>query len=254
MTGFRKLLVLTAAAIGMLCAAGASAADPAPKSAFTPAQREELKKLFHDYIMQNPEIIREAVTALQAKDEADRTSAQKNVIAANRKALMQPAENTVIGNPKGDVTLVEFFDYNCGYCKAMFPAMMETIKNDGKVRLVMKEFPILSPSSVTASKAALAAVKQDKYTQFHMALLGHKGSLSDDTIMTIARDVGLDVAKLQADMKAPEIEKTIAANTALAGELKIDGTPALIVGDQVVDGAQSQDKLKELIAAARKKS
>src|SRR5207244_1545425 len=113
------------------------------------------------------------------------------------------------GNPKGDITLVEFFDYNCGYCKSMFPSVMETLKEDGKIRFVLKEFPILGPSSMTASKAALASVKQGKYADFHVALMSHKGSLSDDTIMKIAKDTGLDVPRLQTDMKSDEVTKVV---------------------------------------------
>ncbi|TAK98568.1 MAG: DsbA family protein [Rhodospirillaceae bacterium] len=260
---FRCPTILRGILYGLGCAAAvgtlsmpARAANPAPdqKSTFTVAQRAELKRLIHDYIVENPEVINEAVVALQAKDDAARDEKQKSTIAARRQELMDPAEGTVIGNPKGDVTIVEFFDYNCGYCKSMFPAMMETLKEDGKVRLVLKEFPILAPSSVTASKAALAAVKQNKYADLHVAMLGHKGSLSDETIMDLAKNAGLDIPRLQADMKAPEIDKIIARNNELASALQVNGTPAVIVGKTFVAGAIGKDKLKELIAAARAKS
>jgi len=239
-------------------AISAHAADPAPattpKSAFTPAQREELKHIMHDYIVANPEVINEAVVALQAKEDAARQEKQKATIATRKQELFNPAEGTVMGNPQGDVTIVEFFDYNCGYCKSMFPAMIETLKEDGKVRLVMKEFPILAPSSITASKAALAAVKQNKYADLNIAMLSHKGALSDQTVMELAKGAGLDVSRLQADMKAPDLDKVIARNTDLASALDVTGTPTLIIGKTITAGSLSKDKLKELIAAARAKS
>jgi protein-disulfide isomerase len=151
------------------------------------------------------------------------------------------------------VTFVEFFDYNCGYCKSMFPSMMDTIKQDGKIRVIMKEFPILGPPSLTASRVALAARKQGKYSETHLALLGHKGALSDESVMQIAKDVGLDLKKLQDDMKSPEITVILGKNHDLADALGIDGTPALVIGDTLVDGAVGQGRLGELIAAARKK-
>ena len=161
----KSLAVLMACAV-VATAHASAAADPAPKSNFTPAQREELKHLFHDYLISNPEVISEAVVALQAKEEADKTASQKSVIAAKRKELIQPAENTVIGNPKGDVTLVEFFDYNCGYCKAMFPAMMETLKEDGKVRI--KTHGLKSETCLAETKdveAALGKVRKREKTR-----------------------------------------------------------------------------------------
>ena len=250
--------VLRAGALGLaLCATSAGfAADAAlqAKSSFTPTQRDELKKLIHAYIVENPDVITEAVSALQAKEDAARDDKQKTVLKSRKQDLMEPGEGTVLGNLKGDVTIVEFFDYNCGYCKNLFPAMMETVKEDGKVRLVMKEFPILGPSSVTAAKAALASVKQGKYPAFHMALLGHKGALSDEVIMSVAKDTGLDVAQMQKDMKAADVDKTIEANHTLARDLQITGTPALVIGNSFVPGAVSKDSLKELIAKARAKS
>ena len=143
----------------------------------------------------------------------------------------------MIGNPKGDVAMVEFFDYNCGYCKGMFPAMMETVKADGNIRLLMKEFPILGPSSVTATKAALAARKQNKYTELHLALMDHKGSLTDDAVMQVAKDTGLDLARLQKDMADPAVTAIITKNRDLAQDLDIQGTPALVIGDTLVPGA-----------------
>ncbi|MGE4063963.1 MAG: DsbA family protein [Rhodospirillaceae bacterium] len=223
------------------------------QSALSEAQKKQVKELVREYILENPEIISEAVTLLQEKEEKAKTAKIAAAIKNNRAALVNPPEGTVLGNPKGDVTLVEFFDYNCGYCKQVFPTVMETLKEDGKIKLVVKEFPILGNPSVVASRAALAARKQNKYSEFHLAMLSHRGSLTEDTIMKLAADVKLDVKKLQADMKAPEINEILTKNHQLAQELGIEGTPAIVIGDTLVPGALQKDHLKELIAAERKR-
>ncbi len=223
------------------------------QGAFSEAQKKEMKALVREYILENPEIISEAVALLQDKEEKAKAAGVVAAITKNKAALFNPPEGTVLGNPKGDVTLVEFFDYNCGYCKQVFPTLMETVKEDGKVKLVVKEFPILGNPSVVASRAALASRKQNKYTEFHTAMLSHRGSLTEETIMKIAADVKLDVKQLQADMKAPEINEVLSKNHQLAQALGIEGTPAIIVGETLVPGALQKDHLKELIAGARKK-
>jgi protein-disulfide isomerase len=230
-------------------AAGQNALET--KSTFTTAQREEMKRLIHDYILANPDVVKEAIIALQAKEDVARDQQQKSAIVSRQQELIDPAEGTVIGNPKGNVTITEFFDYNCGYCKAMFPSLMEFVKEDGKVRVVMKEFPILAPSSKTAAEAALASVKQGKYTQLHTALMSYKGKLTDKVIMETAKAVGLDMDKLQADMKSPQVAKTLERNLDLATVLQINGTPAIIIGKTFVPGAIDKAKFKELVAAAR---
>ena len=235
-------------------AALAQPAGPAhAQSALNEAQKKEVRALVRQYILENPEIISEAVTLLQEKEEKAKASRVVAAINSNKAALFNPPEGTVLGNPKGDVTLVEFFDYNCGYCKQVFPTLMETVKEDGKVKLVVKEFPILGNPSAVASRAALAARKQNKYSEFHTAMLSHRGSLNEETIMKIAADVKLDVKRLQADMKAPEVNEILQKNHELAQALGIEGTPAIVVGETVVPGALQKDHLKELIAEARKK-
>jgi protein-disulfide isomerase len=224
------------------------------KSAFTPAQREQLKTLVHDYLMENPEVIAEAIGKLQEKEEAKKDQERLATIAMNKQELINPKEQTVIGNLQGDITIVEFFDYNCGYCKTMFSDILQVMKADGKIRVVTKEFPILGPSSITATKAALAARNQRKYSEFHQALLTYKGGLNEAAIMTVAKGVGLNVEKLQEDMKDPEFDKIIDKNRDLAKQLGVTGTPALLIGDTFIGGAISKDRLVSLIAAARKKS
>ena len=224
----------------------------AEKSALTDPQKDEVKKMVREYILQNPEIISEALTALDTKSEKTKTDKRNAVIADHRQELFNPSEGTVLGNPKGDVTVVEFFDYNCGYCKAMFASVVELLKEDPKMRLVMKEYPILGPSSMTATRAALAARKQGKYSEVHLALMGHKGSLTDANVMEIAEKAGVDIKKLQNDMKDAAITDMIVKNHNLADDLSIDGTPSLIIGDAFIPGAVSKEKLVDYIAKARK--
>jgi protein-disulfide isomerase len=246
------LVQLSAAAVvaGLAVPLMSRAADD--KSSFTPAQKQEIQKLVRDYLVEHPEVLNEAINALQAKEDRAKEEKQSAAVKGHKKDLFDQTDGTVIGNPKGDVTLVEFFDYNCGYCKSMFPAMMEALKEDGKVRLVLKEFPILGPSSVTASRAALASRKQGKYNEFHLAMLGHKGSLTDDAVFVIAKDTGLDVDKLKKDMDDPAVAAIINKNRQLAQDLDIEGTPALIVGDTLVPGAVPKARLVDLLKQARK--
>lgn len=241
---------------GLLVSGMAAAAFAAPafaqSGALSEAQKKEVRGLVREYILQNPEIITEAVQVLQAREEKQKGEKVTAAIKSNKAALTNPPEGTVLGNPKGDVTLVEFFDYNCGYCKQLYPTLMDTVKEDGKIKLVVKEFPILGNPSVIAARAALAARNQKKYAELHMAMLSHRGSLSEEVIMKLAADVKLDVKKLQADMKAPEINEILTKNHALAQELGIEGTPAIVIGETLVPGALQKDHLKELIADARK--
>ncbi len=238
-----------------LCAAVSFIAAPAhaqDTNSFSTQQRDEVKSLVRDYILENPEIISEALTLLQAKEEHARSEKQAQTLTTHKRALFDPKEGTVIGNPKGDVTVVEFFDYSCGYCKSMFSAVREILEEDDGLRMVMKEFPILGPASFLAARAALASREQGKYSELHMALLSHKGSLSHDVVVSIAESVGLDIDKLLEGMKNPEINDILANNRALAQDLGIEGTPALIVGGTIVSGAISKDRLRDLIADTRK--
>ena len=235
-----------AAALGLLMPHQAFAAD-----AFSAAQKEEVKKLVREYLTEHPEAVMEAINALQAKEEQEKANKVTATIKQKKKDIFDVADGTVLGNPKGNVTMVEFFDYNCGYCKAMFPAMMETVKADGNIRLLMKEFPILGQPSVTASKAALASRKQNKYTEFHLALMAHKGSLTDDAVFAVAKAAGLDVSKLKTDMSDPAINAILTRNHALAQDLDIQGTPALIIGETLIPGAIDKKRIQDLIKEAR---
>jgi len=235
-------------------AAAAAFAPPVSAQGFTPAQRQELDQAIHDYLQNHPDAIMDALKAMQAKEETAKADSQKKALVARRSELVADPDSAVGGNPKGDVTLVEFFDYRCPYCKQIEPSLDALIKEDGRVRVVYKEFPILGPASVIASRAAIAARKQDKYDAFHSQMMAFKGTIDEAAVMKVAASAGLDTKRLKDDMNAPEVGAIIKRNYALAEALGIDGTPGLIVGDNLTLGAIDLDALRAMIAAARKKS
>ncbi|MDR3439359.1 DsbA family protein [Telmatospirillum sp.] len=215
-------------------------------------QQDAVKKMIHDYIMENPSIIADAIEALRQKEELAADVSAKKAIVERKADIFEDPESPVLGNAKGDVTVVEFFDYRCPYCKAMTDLVLETVKTDGKVRLVMKELPILGPDSVTAARAALAARNQKKYEEFHRALMKLKGPINDVSVMKTAAEVGLNVEKLKKDMEDDRIDTVLKNNIQLAHALNISGTPGFVIGDQVTPGAMNQQALKQMIDQARK--
>ena len=222
------------------------------KPAFTPEQEARIKDMVKEYILANPEIILEAVQTLRKKQEEAQKKAAEDALKTKRAELQGATDLPVAGNAKGDVTIVEFMDYRCGYCKSVKPVLDEVMRADGKIRLVLKEFPILGPASRTASMAAVAANKQGKYLAFHNALMAYPNNLTDEVIFALARQVGLDVAKLKDDMKSPEVLALIEKTNKLAQDLGINGTPGFIIGDQIIPGAVTAAEMKERVAAARK--
>jgi protein-disulfide isomerase len=229
-------------------AVGARAESPA----FGDEQRQAIEAIVRETLLKNPEIIYEAIEQLQQRERVAETQKARQVLAERRPQVFQDTDAPVGGNPRGDVTVVEFFDYQCGYCKSALSDVQRLLKDDGKVRFVFKEFPILGPASVVASRAALASRAQGRYVDFHNALMSHRGALDEEAVMRVARSVGLDGERLKKDMAAPEIEAAIQANKKLAEDMGIRGTPAFIVGDEIVPGAIRLDEMKKLVAAARK--
>ena len=234
------------AALAVFCAPAAQAQD------ITPDQKKAFEKVIRDYLIQNPTIIREALTALQAREEAEKQARQKQALQNRKAELVNDPAAPVAGNPKGDVTVVEFFDYNCGYCKRVWPMIGALLQADKEVRVVFKEFAILGPGSLAAAKAALAADRQGKYLEFHTELMRARG-INDRAIDAIAKKLGLDVKKLRADMERPEIEAALQKNYRLAEDLGINGTPAFVIGDTMVPGAIGPEQLAAMIAAERAK-
>lgn len=240
----------------VLCLMVLSARPAAAQQAatFTPAQKAAIEEMIRDYLVKNPEVLVEAMHALDAKQQAGAADAARAAIAANRKEIFEDGVSFVAGNPKGDVTIVEFFDYRCPYCKQMQPHIQALLKEDGKLRLVLKELPVLGPESVTASRAAVAAMEQGKgakYLAFHDAMMGFRGQLNEAEIFRMAGAAGLDVPKLKTDMQAPKVEAVLRANLTLADKLGIQGTPGFVIGEELVPGAVSLDSLRQLVQAAR---
>jgi protein-disulfide isomerase len=250
-----RIPVLAAAAVtavALSLAALAPALAEGEKAPLSPDQEKRVQELVKEYILANPEIILEAVQTLRKKQEEAQKKAAEEALKSKRADLQGATDLPVAGNPKGDVTIVEFMDYRCGYCKGVQPTLDQVIRQDGKIRYVLKEFPILGPASRTASMAAIAAHKQGKYLAFHAALMAYPNNLTDEVIFALARQVGLDIAKLKDDMKAPEVEALIEKTHKLAQDLGINGTPGFIIGDQIIPGAVGADELKKKIAEARK--
>jgi len=240
-----------AAALAVMVALAAIAVPASAQQNETLTDQAKIEQIVHDYLMAHPEVIIEAVDKYQKDQEKASAQKQAQALVDRRDELLHTAADPVIGNPNGDVTIVEFFDYRCPYCKSVAASFIDLYEKDGKVRLVLKEFPILGPESEFASKAALAAQKQGKYREFHLAMMTFKGKLTDDDVRRLAGQVGIDVDKLQQDMKDPAIADTINRNYALAEALGIKGTPAFILGNELVPGAITADEMQKRIAALR---
>jgi len=218
----------------------------------SPEKRQAIEGVIHDYLMQNPDVLIEALRAAEDKANHDADTKAALVLKDRRSEVFDDPATPVGGNPQGDVTIVEFFDYRCPYCKQVQPSLQTLLDQDRRLRFVYKEMPVLGPSSVLAAHAALAAQRQDKYEAFHTAMMAAKGQITEDVIYRVAGSVGLDVDRLKHDMAAPEIERALKANLALASALDIRGTPGFIIGDHIVPGAIDLDALKNLIEEARK--
>lgn len=203
------------------------------------------------YLLSNPQVLREVIAELSKQEEMAATTDRQGLIASLATDLQEDGYSFVAGNPDGDVTIVEFFDYRCGYCKQAYPTLMKTVEEDGNVRLVLKEFPILGADSFLASQAAIASLQQDKYLEFHTALMDSRGGVTIERIRSIAGDLGLDVEKLEADMKQDSVREVVEKNYALAKQLGISGTPAFIIGEEFIPGVVSKEQMQALISAAR---
>jgi protein-disulfide isomerase len=238
-------------ALGLCCAVAALAPlHAAVADALAPAQREAIEGIIHDYLLQHPDVLVEALQKAEAKAKSDASARQ--ALMTRRGEMFDDPQTPVGGNLHGDVTLVEFFDYRCPYCKKVQPSVEKLVGEDPNLRIAYKEFPILGPVSVTAARAALAARQQGKYLSFHNAMMASTGGITDDTVYKVAGSVGLDIARLKRDMTAPEISAALQANHALATALDVGGTPTFIIGDQLIPGAIDLSDLEKLVAEARK--
>ena len=219
------------------------------------AQRGEIEKIVHDYLIAHPEVLQEAMTELDKRQQAADAEKHKAAVKDHAQALFSSPDQVTLGNPNGNVTFVEFFDYNCGYCKHAMSDMLTLLKDDGNLKVVLKEFPVLGPGSVEAARVAVAVRMQDKsgkkYLEFHQKLLGGRGAADNARALAVAKEVGLDMDRLQKDMKSPEVEKTLQQDFKLAEALGLNGTPSYVIGNNVIVGAIGLKGLQENVNTAR---
>ena len=220
-------------------------------ASFEEAEKQEIEQIIENYLLENPELMLRVFERLEQVQKDEETRRDLTALTIQRKGLERDGYSFVAGNPDGDITIIEFFDYRCTYCKRTIPEVDAVLAKDPNVRLVLKEFPILGPDSMFASRAAIASMKQDKYKAFHDALFAHRTALNKSAVLKIAAKSGINMALLKADMEDPSIRKQIAKNIGIAESLRIEGTPTFIVGDTVLRGAVERDRLFAEIAAAR---
>lgn len=248
MAGLIVVGAVVATRTGLSPVATAPAASDAPDVA-VPA---DLGKIIRAYLMANPEVLVEAMQELERKQDTQRDAVAAKAIGQNEAELFRDADSPMGGNPAGDVTIVEFNDYQCPYCKRAHQAVKSVTGADGKVKIIYKDLPILGEPSRIAALAALASMKQGKHQALHNALMEFNGKLDREKILQTAVSVGIDVAQLEKDMEDPKLKQIIDRNMALAAALGVRGTPAFVIGKQFVPGAVDAGSLKALIADARK--
>jgi protein-disulfide isomerase len=244
---------LTAALFALLLAVPAAA--PARAQSFNESQRGEIERIVREYLLSHPELLQDVMNELdkrQAQAEAEKHRAS---VKEHSAAIFSSPRQVTLGNPQGDVTIVEFFDYNCGYCKRAMADMLDLLKNDAKLKFVLKEFPVLGEGSVQAAQVAAAVRMQDKtgkkYLEFHQKLLGSRGQVDKARALAVAKEIGLDMARIEKDMASDEAKATIEENLKLADALGLNGTPSYVVGADVVVGAVGLNALKEKVNSAR---
>jgi protein-disulfide isomerase len=219
------------------------------------AQRGEIEKIIRDYLVSHPEVLQDAIAALEKRQASEEAEKHQAAVKDNAEALFNSSRHVTVGNPQGDVTFVEFFDYNCGYCKKAMVDMLELMKSDSKLKVVLKEFPVLGPGSVEAARVAVAVRMQDKtgkkYLDFHQKLLTGRGQADKARALAAAKEAGLDVARIERDMASDEVRQSLEESLKLAEKLGLNGTPSYVIGSNVVVGAVGHDALKEKINSAR---
>jgi protein-disulfide isomerase len=247
---FAKLALLGAATlVGALVLPSIGQAQ----STFDAQQRQVIEQIVKDYLLKNPEVLQEAMTELERRQQEAQKTAQATALQDEREKLLSP-RNTVVGNLSGDITLVEFFDYNCGYCKRALGDLKALIKADPKLRVVLKDFPVLGPESVEASRVGLAVRQQlqgDRLFEYHTKLLETRGPVNGARALAVAREMGLDVERIKTEMESPEVRAALQENVGLGDKLGLSGTPTFVVGDAVFSGAVGADPLRQAVASVR---
>ncbi len=238
----------------------ASAPTPTPQAPasqlFSADQQREIENIIKNYLVSHPEVLQQAMDALDQRQKAADADKARATIRDNKTAIFNSPHQVVLGNPKGNVTLVEFFDYNCAFCKRALNDMLDLLKTDPDLKFVLKEFPVLGEGSVEAARVAVAARMQDstgkKYIEFHQKLLGGRGPADKARALAVAKEVGFDMPRIEKDMTSDEVKQTINENMRLADALGVNGTPSYVVGEEVVVGAVGLDELRDKIKAERK--
>ncbi len=216
-------------------------------------EKKQIVAIVRDYLTKNPEILVEMTTELDKRQQAEQASQQEKSISENADALFRSSHAFTAGDPNGDVTVVEFFDYNCGFCRRAMPSVVKLVDSDPKVKLVLKELPIFGDNSEAAAKGALAAHKQGKYFEMHQKLFSEPGKANKDKVLRIANELGLDVPQLEKDMESDEVKQSLDEARDLAQKLGLQGTPLYLVGDQTIPGAPDDlyDQLVEKVTEIR---
>jgi protein-disulfide isomerase len=220
---------------------------------FSDSQKAELQKMFNDYLMNNGEVILESVNKFQAVQMAEKEKEQNEKASSFMQKIKKDTSLPVTGNKDGDITIVEFFDYNCGYCRKALTEIEKLLKDDNKVKIVFIDMPILGPPSAEAAKWSLAATKQDKYFEYHKEIMNHSGPKDDENLKKLAEKIGLDVKKLEKDKDSADVQKMISSNLEMARGLGIQGTPGFIVETEVARGFITAGQMQKMIADIRNK-
>ena len=245
----RLASLLAAAAISI---AGVTAASA---QTFSEPQRGEIEKIVRDYLLKHPEVLQEVMQELEKKQQTAEAEKARSAVKTHAEALFNSPRQVTLGNPQGDVTFVEFFDYNCGYCKRALGDMTALMSKDPKLKVVLKEFPVLGPGSVEAAQVAVAVRMQDKggkkYMEFHQKMLLGRGQADKARALAVAKEIGLDMTRMEKDLKSEEITATLQESAKLAEALGLNGTPSYVIGNDVVIGAVGLDALGRKVEAAR---
>ena len=250
MTSRLRLIAAACLALLAIAAPQASYADE-----FSTNQRGEVERIVREYLIAHPEVIQDAMAELEKRQSAADAEKHKAAVKQYSEALFASPRQVVLGNPDGNVTFVEFFDYNCGYCKRAMDDMLTLMKNDPKLKIVLKEFPVLGPGSVEAAQVAIAVHMQDKsgkkYLEFHQKLLGGRGQADKARALAVAKEVGMDMKRIDTDMAGDEIKVSLEESLKLGETLGLNGTPSYIIGADVVIGAVGLDALRSKVSTAR---
>jgi protein-disulfide isomerase len=249
LSSFGALALLGTLALGL-----SGPAQAQTSTVFTEQQKQAIGEVVKDYLLKNPEILTEVMAELEKRQADAQRVAQADALKQSRQSLLNASHSLVAGNPTGDVTLVEFFDYNCGYCKRALSDVRALVKGDPKLRIVLKDFPVLGPDSVEASRVALAVKNQlqgDKLFDYHAKVLESRGRVNGERAIAVAKEMGVDLVRLQKDMDGADVRSALQENVSLGDKLGLSGTPAFIIGNEVIAGAVGIEPLKQVVAGVR---